>query len=124
MITIFCDFSQFSAKKLAFFSKTNVITKLLYNLPLFKVKNAKFFAEFFGENILKIITSVPGSQSCGGDLAPGLRKICQLGTYVSQCVTDSHIQRRQKIRINYNISWRNFVTCVKIKIISIFSYFR
>jgi hypothetical protein len=25
MITIFCDFSQFSAKKLAFFSKTNVM---------------------------------------------------------------------------------------------------
>jgi hypothetical protein len=27
MITIFCDFSQFSAKKLAFFLKTNVIIK-------------------------------------------------------------------------------------------------
>jgi hypothetical protein len=25
MITIFCDFCQFSANKLAFFSKTNVI---------------------------------------------------------------------------------------------------
>jgi hypothetical protein len=32
----------------------------LHNLALFWVKNAKFFAEFFGENILKIITSVPG----------------------------------------------------------------
>jgi hypothetical protein len=27
---------------------------------LFSVKNANFFAKFFGENILKIITSVPG----------------------------------------------------------------
>jgi hypothetical protein len=27
MITIFCDFCQFSAKKLAFFSKTNVMIK-------------------------------------------------------------------------------------------------
>jgi hypothetical protein len=28
MITIFCDFWQFSAKKLAFFSKTNVMIKI------------------------------------------------------------------------------------------------
>jgi hypothetical protein len=34
--------------------------KFLHNLALFCVKNANFFAEFFGENILKIITSVPG----------------------------------------------------------------
>jgi hypothetical protein len=32
----------------------------LHNLALFWVKNANFFAKFFGENILKIITSVPG----------------------------------------------------------------
>jgi hypothetical protein len=60
MITIFCDFRQFSAKKLAFFPKTNVMIKILHNLALFWVKNANFFAEFFGENISKIITSVPG----------------------------------------------------------------
>jgi hypothetical protein len=30
MITIFCDFCQFSAKKLALFSKTNVIIKILH----------------------------------------------------------------------------------------------
>jgi hypothetical protein len=59
MITIFCDFLQFSAKKLAVFSKTNVMIKILHNLALFWVKNANFFAEIFGENILKIITSVP-----------------------------------------------------------------
>jgi hypothetical protein len=29
------------------------------NLALFRVKNAIFFAKFFGENIFKIITSVP-----------------------------------------------------------------
>jgi hypothetical protein len=34
--------------------------KILHNLALFWVKNANFFAEFFGENIFKIITSVPG----------------------------------------------------------------
>jgi hypothetical protein len=60
MITIFCDFSQFSAKKLAFFTKTNVMINFFQNLALFWDKNAIFFAEFFGENIEKIITSVPG----------------------------------------------------------------
>jgi hypothetical protein len=34
MITIFCEFRQFSAKKLAFFSKTNVMTKILRNSAL------------------------------------------------------------------------------------------
>jgi hypothetical protein len=58
MIEIFCYFWQFSAKKLAFFSKTNVMLKILYNLALFWVKNA-IFCNFFGENIFKIITSVP-----------------------------------------------------------------
>jgi hypothetical protein len=33
--------------------------KILHNLALFRVKNANFFAEIFGENILKILTSVP-----------------------------------------------------------------
>jgi choline-glycine betaine transporter len=59
MITIFCDFRQFSAKKLAFFSKTNVMIQFFAYLALFCVKNANFFAEILGENILKIITSVP-----------------------------------------------------------------
>jgi hypothetical protein len=35
MITIFCDFSQFSAKELAFFSKTNGKIKFVHNLALF-----------------------------------------------------------------------------------------
>jgi hypothetical protein len=35
MITIFCDFCQFSAKKVAFFSKTNVMIKISHNLALF-----------------------------------------------------------------------------------------
>jgi hypothetical protein len=53
MITIFGDFRQFSAKKLAFFSKTNVMIKFLHILALFWVKNANFFTEFIGENIFK-----------------------------------------------------------------------
>jgi hypothetical protein len=45
---------------LAFFLNTNVMIKSFQNLSLFWVKNANFFAKFFGENIFKIITSVPG----------------------------------------------------------------
>jgi hypothetical protein len=60
MITIFCDFRQFSAKKLAFFSKTNVVINFLHYSALFLVKNANVFANCFGENLFKIITSVPG----------------------------------------------------------------
>jgi hypothetical protein len=35
LITIFCDFYQFLAKKLAFFSKTNVMIIFFQNLALF-----------------------------------------------------------------------------------------
>jgi hypothetical protein len=57
--TIFCDFPQFSATKLALFLNNNVVIYFFQNLALFWVKNANFFVKFFGENILTIITSVP-----------------------------------------------------------------
>jgi hypothetical protein len=59
MITIFCDFRPFSAKNIAFFSKTNVMIIFLQKLEVAWAKNANIFAKFFGENIVKIITSVP-----------------------------------------------------------------
>jgi hypothetical protein len=59
MITIFCDFRQFSAKKLAFFSKTNVMITIFAKTSSILNQKRHFFANFFGENILKIITSVP-----------------------------------------------------------------
>jgi hypothetical protein len=52
MITIFCDFCQFSAKKMALFSKTNVMIKFLHNLALFSVKMS-FLADFFRRKYLK-----------------------------------------------------------------------
>jgi hypothetical protein len=52
----------------AFFSETNVMIKILPYLALFLVKNANYFSEFFGENILKIVTSVPGL----------FRRVCEL----------------------------------------------
>jgi hypothetical protein len=45
MIPIFCDFRQFSAKKLAFFSKTIVMTKILEN-PAVVWAKMPFFANF------------------------------------------------------------------------------
>jgi hypothetical protein len=51
MITIFPNFPQFLAKKLAFFINTNVMINFFQNLDLFWVKNANFLAKFFGENI-------------------------------------------------------------------------
>jgi hypothetical protein len=59
MITIFCDFWQFWVKKMPFFSKTNVMITIFAKTSSSLSKNANFFAKFFGENILKIITSVP-----------------------------------------------------------------
>jgi hypothetical protein len=52
--------SQFSAifdnllvKKLAFFSKTYIMIKILHNSALIWAQNTNFFTEFFGDNILK-----------------------------------------------------------------------
>jgi hypothetical protein len=63
MITLFCDFWRFSAKNWRFFHKTNVMIEVLHNLALFWGQKRQFFADFFGENILKIITSVLGKQT-------------------------------------------------------------
>jgi hypothetical protein len=54
MITIFCEFCQFSAEKIGVFLRKPMLwSKFFNNLALFWVKNANFFADFFGENILK-----------------------------------------------------------------------
>jgi hypothetical protein len=65
--------SQFSAisdnfrqKNWRFSQKPMLWSKFLHILALFWVKNTNFFADFFGENILKIITSAPW---CGYGIA-------------------------------------------------------
>jgi hypothetical protein len=45
---------------MAFFLKTSVMINFLHKLLLFGVKKTPFFANFFGENIFKIIISAPG----------------------------------------------------------------
>jgi hypothetical protein len=52
MITIFCDFCQFSAKKLPFFSKTNVMIQFLHNSALFWEKTP-IFCKMFRRKYLK-----------------------------------------------------------------------
>jgi hypothetical protein len=49
---------------MAFLSKTNVMIKFLQKQAVIWAKNANIFAKFFGENILKIITSVPDWANC------------------------------------------------------------
>jgi hypothetical protein len=70
-MTIFSNFQQFSAKKLAFFSKTNVMIKFVAEFSfVFESKMPNCLPVFIGENILKIITSVPGCGDvyyCGRD---------------------------------------------------------
>jgi hypothetical protein len=56
-------FAIFSAKNLAFFSKTNVMIKFLQKLAVLWAKNANIFAKLFGENIFKIITTVLGEKA-------------------------------------------------------------
>jgi hypothetical protein len=56
MITIFGDFRQFLAKKLAFFSKTNDMIKIFHNLCSYALSQKRpFFGQNFGlgENILE-----------------------------------------------------------------------
>jgi hypothetical protein len=60
MITIFGGFRQFSAKKWRFSKKNNVMIQTFFlKIAVFCTKNGNFF----GENVLKFITSVPGMTS-------------------------------------------------------------
>jgi hypothetical protein len=61
MIIMICDFHQFSAKKIGVFLKNQCYDPNFAKSISIWNKNADFFRQFlFGENILKIITSVPG----------------------------------------------------------------
>jgi hypothetical protein len=64
---------------MAFSQKPMLRSKFLYNLPLLCVKNANFFAIFFGENIFKTTTSVPelGHRTHSGHPDSGARKMAR-----------------------------------------------
>jgi hypothetical protein len=53
MITIFCDFWQFSEKKLAFFSKTNVMIKIFAQFSFVLSQKRQFFRWIFRRKYLK-----------------------------------------------------------------------
>jgi hypothetical protein len=76
MITIFCDFCQFSAicanflryianfrRKNSVFLKKQCKDHFLQKLAVVRAKNVHIFVKFFGENILRITTSVPETKS-------------------------------------------------------------
>jgi hypothetical protein len=46
-------FNNFRRKKLAFFSQTNVMIKILHNLALFWVKKRQFFRKIFRRKYFK-----------------------------------------------------------------------
>jgi hypothetical protein len=59
---ISCNFYKFSAKKVAFFLKTNVVIQnVCKNWQCFEQKR-QFGRQFFGENIFIVVTSAPGFQ--------------------------------------------------------------
>jgi hypothetical protein len=80
MITILCDFRQFSAKKLAFFTKTNVMITIFAKTSSSLSKKRQFFAKFFVENIFKIVTSVAGAST--------YRAFCKVEKYFLKKQTD------------------------------------
>jgi hypothetical protein len=53
MITIFCDFPQFSAKKLAFFFNTNVMINFFKIWLCFELKKTPIFSLNFMAKIFK-----------------------------------------------------------------------
>jgi hypothetical protein len=55
MITIFCDFRQYSAKNIGVFLKSNAMIQFLHEPAVIYAKNANFFANFCGENIFSLI---------------------------------------------------------------------
>jgi hypothetical protein len=65
MITIFCDFHQFSGEKIGVFLKDHYCD---YNFSktsrTLNKKTPILFAKIFGENILKNVTSVPDPGCC------------------------------------------------------------
>jgi hypothetical protein len=65
MITIFCNFGQFSAKKIGVFIKKQCYDQNFSKFSFVLSQKSKFFAIFFEENILKLITSVPGNLDLG-----------------------------------------------------------
>jgi hypothetical protein len=59
------NFLRIFGKKLAFFLNTHVMIKYFSKLSFVFSQKRQFFAKFFCENILKIITSVPGGELQG-----------------------------------------------------------
>jgi hypothetical protein len=62
MITIFCYFSQFSAKKIGVFLKNQCHDQNFAFFAFVLSQKRHFFAKKFRKYFLKIITSVPGTE--------------------------------------------------------------
>jgi hypothetical protein len=61
MITIFCDFPPIFGEKIGVYLKYQCYDQLFSKISFVWSQKRQFFEIFFGENIFKIITSVPGT---------------------------------------------------------------
>jgi hypothetical protein len=75
MITIFCDFSQFSAKTLAFFSKTNVMIIIFAQFSFVFSLKRQFYCENFKKSQNRSLRSIHQ----GNDLLDSLKRLPGLG---------------------------------------------
>jgi hypothetical protein len=112
MITIFCDFSQFSAKKLAFFSQKQCYDHFFSKFSFVLSQKRQVFARFFGENNLIIITSVPGNyffflkQTLQFHNRPWLRDDWSAAPHVDQKIAGLNLRRGPKaLSINALPCW-------------------
>jgi hypothetical protein len=76
-LSIFGDFCQFFGGKLAFYSKINVM------ITFFAKTGANIFAQIFGENIFKIVTSVPASDLCSSSQKSSSQTLTHLPTKIN-----------------------------------------
>jgi hypothetical protein len=106
MITIFCDFWQFSAKKLAFFSKTNVMIKVLHNLALFWVTKRQFFRWIFRRKYFKNHNIGPRWISCVEIPARAVCKAIYKYTHIAILLCSWFICTviKKKIKDQHNLS--------------------
>jgi hypothetical protein len=98
----------------------------LRNLASFSVKNAKFFANLFGKNIIKILTSVPGHTAMPA--RPPSRKLLQIQrrqNFRHTCksrVTGWAYEKNAQI-VTQQIFLRKIMRKLRIQTVEIVSYF-
>jgi hypothetical protein len=101
----FCGLRQFLAKNGVFLKNQCYDPSFEKNLPLcILIKKDQFFAKLFGENLLRIITSVPDEQNLKYViiLSPPIYCGCRFSVF-------SYPVLRSRLRINFWNCWHMYV---------------